>query len=190
MPAEDSVRISSITIVVLAMLLVLNHGGTGEVSGTQLSDDDRAMLLLINIVHLESSYEEVRRHVPELGELVSEGGSNVLGERGLLEATASVEVFELPAMVEFNFEDGRLYGYYFWLYELDESEARRLYGRLRGFYSSAFGNSWEEVDREGGHASETTYWSTKRFDVAATVTTQGNSNTLSWGFQRLRVVAP
>ncbi|MBI4056309.1 MAG: hypothetical protein HY399_02040 [Elusimicrobia bacterium] len=144
---------------------------------------DEKYLLLIQQVPLDLTYEEVKKQIPTLGKKLPEGGSDVLQQQGLTEASTKVSLFNSEALLEFNFKNDKLYSTFFSLSEIDCDASQSLYQQLQKFYSSRFGKASEESETEEGYPREGSSWSTKNSSIILENNIYDNSCTLSWGFQ-------
>ena len=106
---------------------------------------------------------------------------------GLFEATALKQLFGQPATLEFNFENGLLYSYYFSLFKLDHDAAIHLYHRITEFYASVFAYGTEEIETEADSLIQSTYWPMDNLEAVATLNIKNNVSFLSWGFQKPRI---
>lgn len=173
-------------IVILGLLQTHCHRTSGENAGLFFSDFEQAeqdALILFKVVRLGATYSEVHKHVPGLGELTPEGGSEFLASQGLTEAAASTKLFDTATALEFNFEKGHLYSYSFFLRDLEGDTAGRLYHRIKEFYSSSFGHGAEEEDK-GDRLLRSIVWTTSDLEAVVTLIAANETCTLSWGFQQ------
>ena len=144
---------------------------------------DNGKLLLGDILSFGLTYEEVKAEFPEVGQLQAKGGLQSLGERGLKEAVLKTEVLDHTAELEFNFEQDKLYSFYYFITLEDEAEAGELYTYLQDFYATNLGTFFTEEQEEGGISSETSYWQNEAFQLG--LTHQVNVDGLhfvSWGW--------
>ena len=174
-------------IVIFGLLQTNCQGFRAESSGSYLFDFEQAerdALTLYNVISLEATYGEVHERVHGLGELTPEGGSALQAALGLFEATASTELFDTETSMEFNFKNGRLYSYFFFLRELDLNTAGRLYHRIKEFYTSVFHHGAEEEEQNGDRLTKSVYWIAPDQEVVLTINTTNGASVLSWGFQQ------
>ena len=174
-------------IVTLGLLQTHCHGIRGEGTGSCLSDFEPAeqdALFLFKVVRLGATYGDVHKRVPGLDELAPEGGSEFLAALGLYEATASTDLFNTEARMEFNFEKGTLYSYSFFLRESEPDTADRLFNRIKALYASVFGSGAGEEEDEDDRLTKSIYWVSNDLDVVVTIVTVNEASTLSWGFQQ------
>lgn len=146
----------------------------------RLSDDEK--LFLIEELPIGSTYSDVREVFPTVG---PDEPTGVGMTEKLSRAEVPVRVLEDRAVLEFNFDDGTLYSYYFRHDSLSCSEAERMRDRLTEIFSNRFGESSHESEAEPGYAMESTYWNLGDRDVglAMTLGRQADACRLAWGYQ-------
>lgn len=157
--------------------------GNADTQESDRSYDDEGKLLLGDTLSFGLAYEEVKAQFPEVGQLQAKGGLQSLGERGLTEAVLKTEVLGHTADLEFNFEQDKLYSFYYFIALEDEAEAGKLYSHLQDFYAAALGKFFIEEQEEGGISSETSYWQNEAYQLG--LTHQVNVDGLhfvSWGW--------
>lgn len=182
-------RAPLLTHLILAILgLLLTHcqvlwGAGNESSFTGI---DENALSLYKKIRLGATYSQVHGLVSELSELTPEGGSATLAGFGLFEATALTQLFGQPTTLEFNFENGSLYSFYFSLFELDHDAAIHLYHRITGFYASVFSCGTEEKETVADSLLQSFYWPMDNLEAVATLIIKNEVSILSWGFQKPR----
>ena len=146
---------------------------------------DHNQLLLIKRIPIGATYEQVKSVVPTLGKLLPEGRSEHQGKRGLFEALTQINILDQEATLEFNFEYGELYSYFYSIKDLDKVVAEDLYARLQGFYRSQFGDFEYSVDSDpAGFRVEMSIWDLADFRVGVANNIYSSSCVLSWGFEK------
>lgn len=161
---------------------VLAEADTARLAPVEgLSNDQK--LMLIEEVPLGLTYDQVQQRFPDLGAQQSEGSG---ATAHLTEAHLQTDVMDREALIEFNFENDRLYSYYYRIDSLDCAEGDSLYAELRDFYAGYYGDLREEEEDEGGYSARSSYW---RMDEgqqggAVTLSRQADECRLGWGFQQ------
>ena len=179
--------LAPLLMVILALLQANCHGFREEGRGSYLFDCEQAeqdALTIYKVIRPGATYRTVHRRIPGLGELTPEGGSELQAAPGLSEATALTELFDRETVLEFNFKDGRLYSYYFFLREFDQIMADRLYHRIKAFYLSGLGHGAEEEEQDGDRLKKSVYWIAHDLEVVVTINTTSEASVMSWGFQQ------
>lgn len=159
------------------------EAGDADTEKSDRSYDDEGKLLLGDTLSFGLSYKEVKAQFPEVGQLQAEGGLQSLEESGLQEAVLKTEVLGHTAELEFNFEQDKLYSFYYFIALEDEAEAGELYSYLQNFYAAPLGKFFIEEQEEGGISSETSYWQNEAYQLG--LTHQVNVDGLhfvSWGW--------
>lgn len=150
------------------------------------SPSDEKQLLLIDHVPFGLSYEDVQEQFPDIGPVWTEGG--LKNRNGLTEAFAATEVLDHVAEINFNFQNDRLYSYYFMVGPVNEDASGSLFEKLKKFYTERFGGCTEERQTENGYTAISSRWKTKGFELGASHIKQANEEYfVSWGFQRSSV---
>ena len=130
--------------------------------------NDRDLLLLGKKLPFGLGYQDVKSRFPNLGPLEAEGGLQSLADAGLMEAVLQTEILGHQAKLEFNFQQERLYSYYFFTTHTDEDAATELYEYLQDFYRERHGLFAEEEQHEGEIYIVTSYWQTGAHKLALT----------------------
>jgi hypothetical protein len=102
-------------------------------------------------------------------------GHGARGEDGELE----VSLYGYDATLEFEFEDGALASYRFFVRDLDETTATELFDWLRKFYSSAF-EALESEDAGPGSVR----WKGEKFTIVLDRAVESGAQSVVWGFER------
>jgi hypothetical protein len=152
----------------------------GAEPGDPLTDEQK--LRLIDVLPLRSAYADVREVFPTVG---PEEPAGIGLSDHLSTAHVPVSILDRNGILEFNFDDGALYSYYYRIDSLQCDEARRLTDTLRARYSAAFGRAIHEAEQEPGYASDSSFWPLPQYEgaLALTLGRQSDECRLSWGFQ-------
>lgn len=144
-----------------------------------MSDED--WLLLADKIPTGISYQEVRRLVPMVGDLMSEGARPYSPDNRLTEAFADIMIFGLNTRMEFNFCRDSLYTYYYWIRRIDSTTAEETYGRLKSFYSKSFGD-FEDYLETREYFEESCLWRTKTIHLSLVKSIYSRKSAIvSWG---------
>jgi hypothetical protein len=156
---------------------------TPQLSVHEAQGDERR-LLLGRLLGMGRTYEEVRQQFPTAGPLQSEGATGVETAPALAESRVPIRLLGRRAVLELNFEENRLYSYYFVMDDLDCARADALYASLQDFYAEPYGTYREETDTESAQGPATSsYWSVGRLGLVVTSRQYGDTCRLAWGYQ-------
>lgn len=159
------------------------------VSVAQASSQEEKQLKLVEQLPIGSSYRQVKALFPKVSKQRSEPGT--LGVSlgfiswGLTEAVSEVQILGRDATIEFNFEDGKVYGYFYCIGNLELSVSEKEYRNLQKYYSGYYGKYYEERESESNYMSASSYWHKQTFDLSITNNIYGKGRSrLCWGFGR------
>jgi hypothetical protein len=145
--------------------------------------------LTINRLGLDSTYDNVKKVYPQVGQLQGQDKSLSAEISVFTEAFADVDVkvadANVPAKMQFNFSDGKLYSYYFNFDNLDKDKATALFENISGVFTPIYGEAKQQVLTIGDKKSNTNDWTSLTYTVVCTMATEdSNTFTVSAGYQK------
>jgi hypothetical protein len=145
--------------------------------------------LTIKQLPMDSTYADVQKIYPKVGSLQGQGNSLPAEQAVFTEAFADVDVkvadANVPAKMQFNFGDGKLYSYYFNFDNLDKDKATALFENISGVFTPIYGEAKQQVLAIGDKKSNTNNWTSLTYTVVCTMATEdSNSFTVSAGYQK------
>jgi hypothetical protein len=123
-------------LVLLATMLCHEVVGKNAHPHYEITAPEKRFLDLVTTLPYTTTYEEVKKLLPELGPIKELGYDNT-------EAHLEVRLFDLPASVSFSFHKGVLVSCGAGIGDLDRSQAVGIYAATRNYLRRKFGRGKE-----------------------------------------------
>ncbi len=145
-----------------------------------LSQDDKKILDLLEVVDIGFSFMEVKAKYKILKGIRPEEKNDALAEAGLTESVCKQPLFGGEATAEFNFKDDSLYSYFFIFSNKDSEQAEQVFQAIKKHYSTKWKQAQLEKVEEENHYGQSYVWPSKNAFVPY-LNFNLNTNTIVWG---------
>jgi hypothetical protein len=180
----DSVKVDTIPKEIPKDTVIIDEN---PVKVYSLSQDDKAILDLLDHIQMGFSFTDVRSKYKALKGIRPEEKNDELAEAGLTESVCKQSLFGGEASAEFNFKNDSLYSYFFTYNEKDSEKSEQVFQAIKKYYSSKWGDAQLEKVEEENHYSQNYIWTSKK-SVLPYVNHNLNTNAIIWGKRFERVL--
>lgn len=149
---------------------------------------DHELLRVIDKVPIGSNYDQIKEVYPSISPLQGQGGYLTAEKSVFTEAFAETKIFDQTSKIKFNFNNGKLYSYYYDFFNLKEIPARTLFDDITNILSKKYHKPVEETMQLNSEKMFTNFWDRKNYSVAVTITTTDSVNYhVSTGYQKAKI---
>jgi hypothetical protein len=174
---QDSVLTDTLKKELQADTVVIDHT---PVKIYALTQDDKNILELLQIVEMGFSFNEVKAKYPSVRGIRPEDKKDELAAAGFTESVCKQKLFGSEISAEFNFKDDSLYSYVFTYNEKDSDKADQVFKAVKKYYSEKWGEAQPEMVEEENHYNQNFVWPAQN-TATPYLNYNLNTNTIAWG---------